>query len=58
MGNPCIGIDILCGHNSEHSRYIWEFENNVGIIGNILGIMVRFPIHIEGVNLFSVHLLD
>ena len=52
-----LGIDTLCRHNFEHNRYIWEFENNariIGNIGNILGIMLRFPVHVEG---FSVHLL-
>ena len=34
-----VGIDTLCRHNFEHNRYIWEFENNTGIIGRNTGII-------------------
>ena len=34
-----VGLDTLCQHSFEHNRYILEFENNAGIIGNFLGII-------------------
>ena len=34
-----LGLDSLCWHSFEHNRYILEFENNAGIIGNFLEII-------------------
>ncbi len=41
-GRRGVGIDTLCRHNFEHNRYIWEFENNVRIIGRNSGIGISF----------------
>ena len=46
-----IMIDTWCWHYYfEHNRYVWKFENDVGIVGTLLGIIGEIS-HIEGVNL-------
>ena len=45
----------MCWQNFEHNRYNWELEQNTGITGNILGMIVEFMPGLMG--LFNVLLL-
>ena len=52
-----LGNVTLCRHKFEHNTNIWEFEDNVGTIDNILEIIIGEIFQmVNWINLFNVRL--